>query len=137
MLLTDTNILHRISRGRAMERVKRMRKIGIRLATTDRNAFELHRNLVRDLHFSDQDAREEADRVLAPFEIVAAQDYEHLRGVADSRLREGGKSDWPALAAAMAFDAEIWSDDVDFFGVGVPVWSTQNVHSYNGNAHGG
>jgi predicted nucleic acid-binding protein len=60
-------------------------------------------------------------------ELIPAEEYEHLRHDADARLREGGKSDWPALAAALALEAEIWSEDVDFFGVGVPVWSTNNV----------
>jgi hypothetical protein len=130
MLVTDTNILQRVSQGRAMLRVETLRLRGIRLATTERNAFELHRVLTRDLGFVDDDAVLEVSRVIAPFEMIYAHDYEHLRADADARLRDGGKSDWPALAAAMAFEAAIWSDDIDFFGVGLPIWSTNNVHFY-------
>ena len=110
-----------------MQRVEYLRERGVRLVTTDRNAYELERVLVAKLGFDAASARQEVDRVIAPFEVVFSQDYDHLRNDADLRLREGGKSDWPALAAAMAYDAEIWSDDVDFFGVGVPVWTTRNV----------
>ena len=134
MLLTDTNILLRVSQGRAMMRVESLRRRGVRLVTTDRNIFELQRILIRDFRLAEEDVTAEVDRVIAPFEIVSAQDYEHLRPDADARLREGGKSDWPALAAAMAFEGAIWSEDVDFFGVGVPVWSTQNVHFYDGDS---
>jgi predicted nucleic acid-binding protein len=54
--------------------------------------------------------------LLAPFE-------EQARG----RLEEGGQPDWPVLATALALDADIWSRDRDFFGVGVPVWHTRNI----------
>ena len=65
--------------------------------------------------------------MLDAVELVPADDYDHHRPMADVRLREGGKSDWPALAAALALEGEIWSDDRDYFGVGVPIWSTPNV----------
>ena len=110
--------------------VRALRMRGIRLATTDRNIFELQRVLTRDLGLSEAEATAEVERVTTPFEVIYARDYEHLRAAADRRLREGGKSDWPALAAAMAFEAAIWSEDVDYFGVGIPVWSTQNVSFY-------
>lgn len=110
--------------------VRALRMRGIRLATTDRNIFELQRVLTRDLGLGEAEATTEVERVTAPFEVIYARDYEHLRAAADRRLRDGGKSDWPALAAAMAFEAAIWSEDVDYFGVGIPVWSTQNVSFY-------
>ena len=59
--------------------------------------------------------------------MFISEEYDWLRSYADARLREGGKSDWPVLAAAMAFEADIWSGDTDLFGVGVPVWTTDNV----------
>ena len=127
MLLTETNILQRVSRGQAMKHVKALRRRGVRLATTDRNILELRHVLVRDLGLSEAEADDEVDRVIAPFELVMAEDYEFARADADARLREGGKSDWPALAAAIVLEADIWSGDVDYFGVGVPVWSTANL----------
>jgi len=127
MLLIDTNILARCSQGRAMIRLHALHARGVNLATTDRNVDELERKLVEVFGWSEKDARSEVDRVLDAVEVVPARDYEHGRRAADQRLRQGGKSDWPALAAALTLDAAIWSDDVDFFGVGVPVWSTANV----------
>lgn len=128
MLLIDTNILVRCSLGRALVRVKELRERGVTVATTENNVDELFSKLIGKFRLSTDSAEAELGRVLAPMEVLGAVHYEHLRGAADARLREGGKSDWPALAAAMAFEGEIWSEDVDFFGVGVPVWSTANVH---------
>lgn len=127
MLVTDTNILQRVSQGKVMRYVEALRRRGVRLATTDRNAFELRRNLIEKLGLSEDDAAIELERVLAPFELIWSDDYDYLQVAADVRLRQGGKSDWPALAAALAFEGQIWSEDVDLFGIGVPVWTTQNV----------
>jgi predicted nucleic acid-binding protein len=127
MLLIDTNILVRVSQGRAMVRVEALQSRAVRLATTDRNADELEAKLVEVFGWDGEAAREEVDRVLDGIEIIPARDYEHGRRAADQRLHQVGKSDWPALAAALTLEGEIWSDDVDFFGVGVPVWSTHNV----------
>lgn len=99
----------------------------MRLATTDRNADELQRKLVEVLGLTEAEAAAEAGAVLAVFEIILADEYEHARAAAADRLDQGGRSDWPALAAALAMDGAIWSDDRDFFGVGVPVWSSRNV----------
>jgi len=127
VLVTDTNILVRCSRGRAMARVAALRARGVRLATTDRNAAELLAVLTGKLGVEEDEAVAETVRVLAPFEIVFGAEYEPYRDGASDRLREGGKSDWPALAAALALESDIWSEDADYFGVGVPVWSTANL----------
>ena len=110
-----------------MQQVAMLRERGVRLATTDRNATELWRILTGKLGLNEADADIEVDRVLSPFELITVDDYGYRRADADARLREGGKPDWPALAAALAFDGQIWSEDVDFFGVGVPVWTTDNI----------
>lgn len=126
MLLTDTNVLQRICLGSAIRHVNMLRARGVKLATTGHNAAELHRNLAK-LGLSVEAVAIEADRTLEPFELIMPQEYLHWRNAADARLGEGGKPDWPLLAAALAIDAEIWSEDRDFFGTGVPVWSTPNL----------
>ena len=101
---------------------------GVDLATTEDNASELHRKLVAKFGFGGEEAAAEVTRILAPVAMLAADEYDHYRPAADARLGKGGKPDWPLLAAAIAVDGQIWSDDVDHFGVGVPVWSSANVH---------
>lgn len=128
MLLIDTNILVRCSVGRALIRVIELRDRGVSIATTEKNAAELFAKLTDKFGYNAEIARNKVRRVLEPMEVIGVEEYEHLRDAAYERLREGGKSDWPALAAAMALEGEIWSEDVDFFGVGIPVWSTANVH---------
>ena len=133
MLLIDTNVLLRCSQGRGRVRLQTLLARSVRLATTDRNADEFGRKLVEVFGLEEGDAWAEVTRVLEAIEVILTGDYDHKRQTAELRLHEGGKSDWPALAAALALDGEIWSDDRDFFGVGVPVWSTPNVQSVPGD----
>lgn len=111
-----------------MRHVEALREKGVRLLTIDRNATELYRIMPRITGQPIEVIGTECERVLAMFELVRAEDYEAFGRQAWARLDEGGKSDWPLLAAALAVDGEIWSDDRDFFGVGVPVWATRNVN---------
>lgn len=126
-MVTDTNILVRCSRGRAMRRVAELRRRGVDLVTTDRHADELLDVLGRVFGLAEREATAEVARVLRPFEVIDGERYDFLHPTADQRLRTGGKSDWPALAAALALDCAIWSEDIDFFGTGVAVWSSDNV----------
>jgi len=50
----------------------------------------------------------------------------------DARRRLAGRdqSDWPFLALALRFDCPIWTEDRDFFGVGVATWTTDRVEIY-------
>jgi len=57
--------------------------------------------------------------VTAPFERAAL-------------ARVGGRDprDWPIVAAALALSCPVWTEDHDFFGAGVPTWTTRNVEVY-------
>jgi len=48
-------------------------------------------------------------------------------------LRRGRRrdlADWPILATAIVLDCLIWTEDQDFFGTGVPTWTTDRVELY-------
>ena len=110
-----------------MRRVDELDSKGVRLATTTLHANELRRKLVDVFELNEIEAEDEAARIIGFFDLVSPEAFEHLQSEAEARLSQGGKSDWPALAAAMAFEGSIWSDDRDFFGVGVPVWASNNI----------
>jgi predicted nucleic acid-binding protein len=39
-------------------------------------------------------------------------------------------NDWPVLAAALTLGCPVWTEDADFFGVGVATWTTANVEHF-------
>jgi predicted nucleic acid-binding protein len=127
MLIVDTNVLVRCVRGKAMLRAMNLIDAGIPLATTEHNINELADVLTVKLQVTDRQAVTDIERLLLHVRLVPWEGYGGLEQAAAARLRAGGVKDWPALAAALALDWHIWSDDVDYFGVGVPVWSTSNV----------
>jgi predicted nucleic acid-binding protein len=80
----------------------------------------------------------EAGRRLAELlEVVAPLPLESIAGheqAARDRLEAHSQSDWPLLAAALALDADIWTEDRDLFGTGVALWATRNIRFVEGPA---
>lgn len=56
--------------------------------------------------------------------------YEAHRAEALARIERRDPDDWPILAAAMALDCPVWTEDNDFFGAGVPTWTNDRVELY-------
>lgn len=59
-----------------------------------------------------------------PREIYALFEIE-----ARARLRGRDQDDWPVLASALALACDLWTEDTDFFGVGVAVWNTETYRN--------
>lgn len=63
--------------------------------------------------------------------VLEAMHYEHQEMAARARLTSAGQKDWPLLAAALALDAPVWSNDKHLWGTGVAVWVTRNIGFWN------
>ena len=50
--------------------------------------------------------------------------------VARERLGQRDPDDWPILAAALALGCPIWTEDTDFFGCGVAIWTSRSVDMF-------
>ena len=51
-----------------------------------------------------------------------------------ARIERRDPDDWPILANALALECPIWTEDNDFFGAGVPTWTTDRVEIYLSSA---
>ncbi len=49
---------------------------------------------------------------------------------ARQRLRGRDEEDWPVLAAALALSCAIWTEDTDFFGTGIAVWTSDRIEIF-------
>ena len=63
-------------------------------------------------------------------ELIGCEVYGDFERDARERLGERDPEDWPILAAALAIGCPIWTEDTDFFGCGVPTWTTSRVAMY-------
>jgi hypothetical protein len=108
---------------------------GVTLATTDAQAREARRVLESVFRTPPSEARQEIDNILTAFEVHEAPGYGEGEVRARARIHYKNRGDWPILAAAIVTRSAIWTDDRDFFGVGVPVWTTRNTR-FIGADHG-
>jgi len=63
-------------------------------------------------------------------EPVPSEIYDSLETVARRRLRGRDEDDWPILASALALGCPVWTEDTDFFGCGIAVWTTARVEIF-------
>jgi predicted nucleic acid-binding protein len=63
-------------------------------------------------------------------EPVAPEVYAVFESEARQRLRSRDESDWPILATALGLACPVWTEDADFFGTGVAVWTTNRIEIF-------
>lgn len=56
--------------------------------------------------------------------------YAGMQAQALQRIAIRDADDWPVLACAMTIGCPVWTEDADFFGTGVPTWTTDRVELY-------
>jgi predicted nucleic acid-binding protein len=60
-------------------------------------------------------------------EPVNRELYGAFEDEARQRLRGRDENDWPVLASALGLACGVWTEDKDFFGTGVAVWTTDRI----------
>jgi predicted nucleic acid-binding protein len=63
-------------------------------------------------------------------ETVTPELYAAFESEARQRLRGRDESDWPILAAALGLGCAVRTEDTDFFGTGVAVWTTNRIEIF-------
>ena len=63
-------------------------------------------------------------------EPVPSELYVIFEDEARQRLRGRDENDWPILASALSLACAVWTEDTDFFGTGVVVWTTNRVEMF-------
>ena len=56
--------------------------------------------------------------------------YKPLENDACLRIKNRDLRDCPIVAAALTLNCPIWTEDQDFFGSGIPTWTTDRIHIY-------
>jgi predicted nucleic acid-binding protein len=63
-------------------------------------------------------------------ESVDRDFYQAFEAEARQRLTQRDEDDWPVLASALGLAYAIWTEDSDFFGTGVAVWTTSRIEIF-------
>lgn len=62
--------------------------------------------------------------------VVDEEVYKNFQKDACERMAIRDIHDWPIVATALTFNCPIWTEDQDFFGAGVPTWTTDRIHIF-------
>ena len=65
-------------------------------------------------------------------QAVPVSDFNAFEDVARGIMKTRDEDDWLYLALALRFDCPIWTEDKDFFGCGVPIWTTNRIKYFLG-----
>ncbi len=63
-------------------------------------------------------------------QIVDASFYSEQKEEAKQRIKNRDINDWPVVATALTLNCPIWTEDQDFFGTGLPIWTTDRIHLF-------
>ncbi len=63
-------------------------------------------------------------------QIVPLDNLTEYEQVARERLRNRDEDDWSFLALTILLKCPVWTEDTDFFGTGVPTWTSERVKIY-------
>lgn len=128
MIVLDANILVSAILGRRVKlELRAASERGVALTVPIPQLVEAETVLRSKIGLTHEEAAEQLRLVLAIIRPIEEVFYAPFESAARERLHSRGQPDWPVLAAALAAEGGVWSHDKDFFGVGVPVWSTRNV----------
>jgi predicted nucleic acid-binding protein len=56
--------------------------------------------------------------------------YGNFKQKALKRISDRDEKDWSIVALAIAFNCPIWTEDQDFFGIGIVTWRTKNIEIF-------
>lgn len=70
------------------------------------------------------------DQVALIVQPVDKSLYEDYQEAASARVFPRDPDDWPVVAVALLLDLPIWTEDQDFFGSGIAIWTTDRVELF-------
>jgi predicted nucleic acid-binding protein len=134
MIVLDANILIRGVLGRHVRKLVETYSVqGIRFLAPDVAFDDAQKYLPLILKKRGKpsvDVVASLDYLRTLIEPVVRERYEFFESEARERLRGRDEGDWPVLASAISLDCGIWTEDTDFFGTGIAVWTTSRVEIF-------
>ncbi len=134
MIVIDANILIRAVMGRRVRHlIETYSAKGIRFLAPETVFSEAEKYLpallaTRGKSTSDVTAGIEYFRTV--IEPVDHDFYSMFEAEARQRLAGRDEEDWPVLATALGLACPVWTEDKDFFGTGIAVWTTSRVEIF-------
>ncbi len=133
MLVLDANILIRAVFGKRVRTILEQYAATVRFFAPDIAFADAREHLPRIVPKHGIDAAAALavlEALTLAIECVDEEIYAAFEQPARERMRFRDEDDWPILAAALALDCPIWTEDTDFFGSGLATWTTDRVELF-------
>jgi predicted nucleic acid-binding protein len=134
MIVIDANILIRAVLGRRVrgiiETYSGPRSIFFTPDVAFSDAEKYLPLLLKKFDKPRDDVRTDLEYLRQMIKVVDHDVYGVFEQQARLRLHGRDEEDWPVLASALALSCGIWTEDTDFFGTGIPVWTTNRVEIF-------
>ncbi len=134
MIVLDANILIRAVLGRRVRQLierysaKRVRFVAPDVAFQDAQRYLPL--LLKKRGKSSAGVSEALEYLRSVIQPIHRELYGEFEAEARQRLRGRDEEDWPVLATALGLECPIWTEDADFFGAGVAVWTTSRIEIF-------
>ena len=130
MVVLDANILIRAVLGSRVREILEKHSTRVRFFARDA-AFNEAREHIPGILLKRGINPEAALTVLDELTVligsIDVEIYGPFEASARERLQKRDEEDWPVLAAALALECPLWTEDADFFGAGVATWTTDRI----------
>jgi predicted nucleic acid-binding protein len=137
LLVLDANILVRAALGRRVlplltNYAEKVTFLAPEVAFADARAYVAPLLVQRGMLPATADAATDEifERLHELVISVSPSAYVEFEAEARLRLRRRDESDWPFVALALSLNCPIRTEDQDFFGSGLPIWTTDRVEIY-------
>lgn len=134
MIILDANILIRAVLGKHVRLLLETYAVrGVRFYAPEVAYADAERYLpalLRKRERPDADLSAALAYLKSLIEPIGQDGYGFFEAEARQRLRGRDEEDWPVLAAALSLSCGIWTEDTDFFGTGVAVWTSDRVEIF-------
>jgi predicted nucleic acid-binding protein len=134
MIVLDSNILIRAVLGRRVRQiVETFAAQGVRFFAPDvafDDAEKYLPPLLKRRDKPDADVPASLEYLRHIIDTVDRDLYGGFESEARQRLRGRDEHDWPVLATALGLACPVWTEDTDFFGTGIPVWTTNRIEIF-------
>ena len=134
-LVLDANILIRAVLGQRVRRILEAHADNISFFIPESAYAEVEEHLVALVVKRGGDPAKGLASLkgMAALGTIVSQDlYGDFEAEARKQLGARDPDGWPILAAALALNCPIWTEDTDFFGCGVATWTSASIGSFLG-----
>lgn len=132
-LVLDANILIRAVLGTRVPGLLETMSPTVRFFTPAicvQDAFKYLPVVLQKKGVEPQEANIGLSLVLRSVTVIDEEIYRLYESAARKRMRKRDVDDWHIVACALLLNCPIWTEDADFFGSGVAVWTTDRVELY-------